>query len=146
MAQGCSYGLLVSVIKGMGPARARAEGAGALTGCSRPALQPGARETGKREGFSVIFPQRKGGKWLGDAGRGVRVQLGCPCPHHPVPPSPRALRAGASVVPHPSPAHNILSVQARKASPRSLPPIRIKLLSAAYGRGMPGVSRHEACT
>lgn len=65
-----------------------------------------------------------------------------PCPHHPMP----CAQAGASVVPLPSPPHSILSAQARKASPRSLPPTRIKLLPAAYGRGMPGVSRHEART
>lgn len=83
----------MSLIKGMGPPRAGAEGAGALTACSRPALQPGAKETGKREGFSVIFPQRKGGKWLGDAGRGAgrRSRQRGPCPAGlPVPPSPRA--------------------------------------------------------
>ena len=70
-----------------------------------------------------------------------------PCPAGlPVPPSPHALRAGPSEVAHPSSPRSILSAQAGKASPRSLPPARLEALPAAYSRGIRGASRYEACT
>lgn len=85
----------------------------ALTGCSGPALQPGAEETGEKGPFLSDFPAEK----RGETARRCRSGERRPCPSGlPVPPSPHALRAHPSEVAHPSSSRGALSARGRKAS------------------------------
>lgn len=82
------------VTKGMDPTGARAGGAATLRGCSGPVLQPGPREMGEMECFSIIFLQREGGKCPRDKGREKAAGSVLPSPH--------ALQVDPLEVTHPS--------------------------------------------